>query len=167
MAAQPQLFPVEPAMPERRSYGAARFRLSLVREAGDAFDTAAPTDMGNPEKVAAWLAQRFSDEPAEVMSVLFLDVRNRLLGYSVAYRGTIARAAVEPRGVLVPALLANAAGIVLHHNHPSGDTSPSAEDLALTRRVADAGEIVGVRLLDHVITGGPGRWVSLRRRGGW
>jgi hypothetical protein len=66
----------------------------------------------------------------------FLDVRNRAIGYQLAYIGTLARAAVEPRGIFSAALLAYAAGIILFHNHPSGDPSPSAEDLAFTRRMA-------------------------------
>ena len=59
------------------------------------------------------------------------------------------------------------AGMLLFHTHPSGDPSPSAEDLAFTRRLADAGDLLGVKLHDHVILGGGHRWVSLRRRGGW
>ena len=60
-----------------------------------------------------------------------------------------------------------AAGLVLFHTHPSGDPSPSAEDLAFTRRLAEAGEVVGVRLVDHLVLGATGAWVSLRERGGW
>jgi DNA repair protein RadC len=159
-----------PGLPAKtRDRTISRFRLSLVREEASRFDSEAPqaVDLGNPEACAQWLLKRFADEPNELMSVLMLDVRNRLIGYSVAYRGGMARMAVEPRGVLVPAMLSNAAGILLHHNHPSGDPSPSAEDIAFTRRVADAGDVVGVRLLDHIVTGDGGRWVSLRRRGGW
>jgi DNA repair protein RadC len=57
--------------------------------------------------------------------------------------------------------------LILFHNHPSGDPAPSAEDLAFTRRLAEAGEILGIRLLDHIIVGEPPAYVSLRRRGGW
>ena len=61
----------------------------------------------------------------------------------------------------------SAAGFVLFHTHPSGDPSPSAEDLAFTRRMAEAGDLIGVELLDHLILGSAGRWVSLGRRGAW
>jgi DNA repair protein RadC len=64
-------------------------------------------------------------------------------------------------------LLANAASIILFHNHPSGDPSPSAEDLALTRRMADAGELLGIRVVDHIVVGEAPAFVSLKRRGGW
>lgn len=164
-----------PAAPRRapRSLRAApaisRFRLELVREAREPFDAAGLDAMplGNPEAVARRAMQRFATEPFEVMVAAYLDVRNRLIGYHVAYRGTLGRAAVEPRGILAPALLCNAGGFVLIHNHPSGDPSPSAEDLAFTRRMSDAGETLGIHLLDHLVIGDAGRWVSLRRRGGW
>jgi DNA repair protein RadC len=123
--------------------------------------------LGHPEAVARYLLLRYSERDQEVMGALFLDVRNRLLGEAELFRGTLSRAAVEPRAVLKRALLSSAAGILLFHTHPSGDPSPSAEDLAFTRRMADAGELVGVRLLDHLILGTCHRWVSLRRRGGW
>jgi DNA repair protein RadC len=124
-------------------------------------------DMGNPEAVARYLVLRHSQDDQEVMGALYLDVRNRLLGEVELYRGTIARCTCEPRAVLKEALLKGAVGVVLWHNHPSGDPSPSAEDLAFTRRVADAGELLGIRLLDHLVLGSGMRWVSLRRRGGW
>jgi len=81
--------------------------------------------------------------------------------------GTLSRAAVEPRAILKECLLRSASGFILFHTHPSGDPSPSAEDLSFTRRMAEAGELVGVRLLDHMILGSAGRWVSLGRRGAW
>ena len=87
------------------------------------------------------------------------------IGHQLAYIGTLTRAAVEPRGILTAALLSNAAGILLFHNHPSGDPSPSAEDLAFTRRMAEAGEVVGVRVVDHIIIGEAPAFVSLRQRG--
>ncbi len=123
--------------------------------------------LGNPEAVARYLLLRYAERDQEVMGALFLDVRNRLLGEAELYRGTLARAAVEPRAILKQALLRSAAGVLLFHTHPSGDPSPSAEDLAFTRRLADAGELLGVRLLDHLVLGAGHRWVSLRRRGGW
>ena len=99
------------------------------------------------------------------MCALYLDTRNRPLGWTVAHIGTINRAAVEPRSILVTGLDLNAAGFVIAHNHPSGDPSPSAEDLAFTRRMAEAGELVGIRLIDHIILGDDDRWISLRQRG--
>ena len=101
------------------------------------------------------------------MGALFLDVRGKLLADKELYRGTLSRAAVEPREVLKEALRRGAAGVVLFHTHPSGDPSPSPEDFAFTRRMSSAADVVGVRLIDHMILGASGRWVSLRERGGW
>ena len=142
-----------------------RFRLSLVREAESTYRSDL---LDRPESVAAWLWQEiYHDAPQEQMSAVFVDVRNRLIGYQVAYVGTIARAACEPRAILTAGLLCNATGFILAHNHPSGDPSASAEDLSFTRRMAEAGELVGVKLLDHMIIGDSARWTSLGRRGAW
>jgi DNA repair protein RadC len=123
--------------------------------------------LAHPAAVARYLAMRYARVEQEVMGALFLDTRNRLLGEREVFRGTLNRAAVEPRALLKEALLRGAAAILLFHTHPSGDPSPSAEDLTFTRRLAEAGEAVGVRLLDHLVLGDASRWVSLRERGAW
>lgn len=121
----------------------------------------------HPAAVASYLSLRYTIKDQEVMGALYLDTRNRLIAECEIYRGTLNRAAVEPRAVLKRGLLRDAAGLVLFHTHPSGDPSPSAEDLAFTRRMAQAGDVVGVRLVDHLILGAAGRWTSLQKRGGW
>ena len=123
--------------------------------------------LNNPGKVASYLQLRYSCGEQEVMGCLFLDTRNRLIGEREVFRGTLNRAAVEPRPLLKQALLCDAAGIVVFHTHPSGDPSPSVEDLAFTKRLAEAAEIVGLQLVDHLVIGGGGRWVSLRERISW
>lgn len=123
--------------------------------------------MSHPGAVARYLALRFAAPGQEIMGALYLDSRNRLMGEQEVYRGTLNRAAVEPRAVLKEGLLRDAAGFVLFHTHPSGDPSPSAEDLAFTRRLAQSGELIGVRLIDHLIIGAGDTWISLRQRGGW
>ena len=123
--------------------------------------------LANPAAVASYLALRYAVRDQEVMGALYLDVRNRLVADRELFRGALSRAAVEPRQLLREGLLLGAAGLILFHTHPSGDPSPSAEDLAFTRRLAEAGETVGVRLVDPLVLGGVGRWVSLRERGAW
>lgn len=118
-----------------------------------------------PNEVASYLAFRYRTRDQEVVGALFLDSRNRLMGEKEIFRGTLSRAAVEPREILKEGLLRGAAGILLFHTHPSGDPSPSTDDLLFTRRLAEAGEVVGVRLVDHMILGDAGRWVSLHQRG--
>lgn len=160
--------PPRPA-PTPEPHTVSRFRLALVREEAAVYDASGdPENLSNPDRIAAVLWERiFEAEPRECMVAVYLDIRNRLIGWTVAYSGGLGRCVVEPRGILVPALLANAAGIVLAHNHPSGDPSPSPDDLAFTRRVADAAETIGIRLHDSLVVADAARWVSLQQRGGW
>jgi DNA repair protein RadC len=123
--------------------------------------------MSHPGAVARYLVLRYAQRDQEVMGALYLDTRHRLIAASEIFRGTVSRAAVEPREVLKEGLVRGACGVVLFHTHPSGDPSPSLEDLAFTRRMAEAGDAVGIRLIDHLILGGTRRWVSLAERGAW
>jgi DNA repair protein RadC len=92
----------------------------------------------------------------EVFHVACLDVRNRLLRDARVAEGGFASCALLPREVFAPAMREGAVAVILVHNHPSGDTQPSADDLALTARLARAGEILGIRVVDHVIIGAEG-----------
>jgi DNA repair protein RadC len=123
--------------------------------------------MGRPGTVARYVALRYGARDQEVMGALFVDIRNRLLAEREIYRGTLNRAAVEPREILKEGLLRGAAGVIVFHNHPSGDPSPSGEDILFTRRMAEAGEAVGVRLVDHLVVSARGAWASLKDRGAW
>ena len=121
--------------------------------------------LSHPQAVARYLCLRYALGEQEVMGALFLDTRNRLIDEREIFRGTLSRAAVEPRALLKQGLLRDAAALILFHTHPSGDPSPSPEDLAFTRRMGEAGEVVGIRLVDHLIVGSGSRWVSLKQRG--
>lgn len=120
-----------------------------------------------PDDVAAYLTMRYSRSDQEAMGALYLDVRRRLITDEVVFRGTLTRISVEPRQVLRRCLELDAVSFVLFHTHPSGDPAPSLDDLDFTRRVASAAEAVGVELLDHLILGSAGRWVSLKKRQAW
>jgi DNA repair protein RadC len=115
--------------------------------------------------VAEYLHLRYRNPDQEVMGALYLDVQSRLLGEAELYRGTLCRVAVEPRALLKTGLLHSASAMVMFHTHPSGDPAPSCEDMVFTRRAAAAGELVGIRLVDHIILGHAGCWVSLKNRG--
>lgn len=104
------------------------------------------------------------DEPGEVFGILCLSTRNAVIGYHEVSRGTLDASLVHPREVFKAALLANAAGIILAHNHPSGDPTPSADDRILTDRLKAAGELLGVTVLDHIVVG-DGAQVSMRELG--
>ncbi len=121
--------------------------------------------LDRPETVARYLRLRYALGDQEVVGAIFLDVRGRLVDECEIYRGALSRAAVEPRGILKRALLSRASSFVLFHTHPSGDPTPSQPDLVFTRRMADAGRVVGIELVDHLILGTDGRWLSMRSRG--
>ena len=119
----------------------------------------------SPDLVKEFLRRAQPDDAQERTGALFLNARNRLLRNDAEiYRGTLDRAVVEPREILRRALLTKAAGVILYHNHPSGDPAPSREDREFTRRLAAASEAVGVRLLDHIVVGREG-CVSFREAG--
>lgn len=121
--------------------------------------------LSNPARVARYLVLRFALRDQEVMGALYLDQVHRLLSEGEVFRGTVQRAAVEPRQILAPALARGARGVLLFHTHPSGDPTPSLEDQGFTRRMHDACTAVGVTLVDHLILGSTQRWVSLHSRG--
>jgi DNA repair protein RadC len=117
-----------------------------------------------PEESARYLLPRYSCRPTETFGLLCLDVRQRLKREVVVSLGCLTSSLVHPREVFQEAIVSRAAALVLFHNHPSGDPEPSAEDLALTRRLLSAGSLLGIQVLDHLILGA-GRYVSLKERG--
>jgi DNA repair protein RadC len=118
-----------------------------------------------PGEAAPLLAQYIGDTDREVFVVALLTVRHRVLGLHTVSVGCLPSSLVHPREVFKPAILAGSAALLLAHNHPSGDPEPSAEDIALTRRLTSAGQLLGIEILDHLILGEAGRFVSLRERG--
>ena len=151
---------------ERRMGPATAGRLRAAIELGAAL--AREDDprrvLTSPGEAARFLSPRYSLRALEVFGLLALDVRHRLTREVELSTGCLTASLVHPREVFKAALDARAAAVVLFHNHPSGDPEPSAEDLALTRRLAAAGTLLGVEVLDHVVLGA-GRYVSLKERG--
>ena len=117
-----------------------------------------------PEDVFQRFSARLRRLRQERFVVVLLDGRHRVIAEEVISQGTLTASLVHPREVFRPALRACAAAVILVHNHPSGDPTPSAEDRAVTTRLAEAGEILGVRVLDHVVVAERG-FVSLRESG--
>jgi DNA repair protein RadC len=100
----------------------------------------------------------------EELRVLLLDTKNVVIGERTVYRGNLAGSSVRVGEVYRDAVRACAAAIIVAHNHPSGDTSPSGEDLRITAEIAEAGRLLDIELLDHLVIG-RGRWSSLRALG--
>lgn len=117
-----------------------------------------------PEEGARYLLPRYGSRPVETFGLLALDVRHRLKKEAVVSVGCLTSSLVHPREVFQEAVVSRAAGLILFHNHPSGDPEPSPEDVTLTRRLASAGTLMGIEILDHLILGA-GRFVSLKQRG--
>jgi DNA repair protein RadC len=146
-----------------RPYTIPGFRIALVREPG--VKLAERPHLRTCAEAAPILAQYIGDTDREVFAVALLTIRHRLLGLHTVSVGCLSSSMVHPREVFKPAILAGSAALLLAHNHPSGDPEPSAEDLALTRRLAAAGALLGIEVLDHVVLGEADRFVSLRERG--
>lgn len=120
--------------------------------------------LDRPEAVADYLTLRYGHERVELFGVLTLDVRHRLLRVHELHRGARAHTDIEPSEVFNSAIVDNAHNVILWHTHPSGDPMPSGDDEALTRRLADAGRLLGIAVLDHLVVA-RGGFVSLRQRG--
>ncbi|HOC22046.1 MAG: DNA repair protein RadC [Chloroflexi bacterium] len=117
-----------------------------------------------PQDAANLLIPLIGHQEQEHFVVLYLDTRNRVMDREVLYKGSLNTSLVRIAEVFRGAIRRNCAAIIVAHNHPSGDPSPSPEDVALTRRLVEAGKLVEVEVLDHVVIG-QGRFVSLRERG--
>jgi DNA repair protein RadC len=121
-------------------------------------------EVTSPEAAAELLVPLLADCDREVSVVLHLDQKHRLLDVDLLSVGSVGQTFMGPREVFRPALLAGAAAVVVAHLHPSGDPTPSRDDEQVTRRLARAGDLVGVEVLDHLVVGGYG-WVSMARAG--
>lgn len=120
--------------------------------------------LASPRDSAAFLKAQLAHKPYEVFACLFLDNRHRVLAFEELFRGTLDGAAVHPREVVRASLKHNAAAVILAHNHPSGVAEPSAADRNITRQLRDALQLVGVRVLDHLVVGA-GEPTSMAARG--
>ena len=143
-----------------RGYVGYRTRLEIVR---DNVDTREPLLISKPGEVYAFLRNVRNRDRESLYSIL-LDATNHVIGCDEVARGELNTTRCSPREIYKSALLANALGTILAHNHPSGNLEPSPEDIEFTRAVSRAGEVLGVELYDHVIVTHMG-YTSFRERG--
>ena len=120
--------------------------------------------MKTPEDIVAVVRSRLKDKKKEYFLALLLDTRNQLIKAAEISIGSLDTSIVHPREVFKEAISASAAVVVFVHNHPSGDCMASDDDINLTKRLSEAGEIVGIDVLDHIIIGGMSH-ISLKREG--
>jgi len=124
----------------------------------------APERVRGPQDVHRYYASRLRDLPVEEFHVLALGSQSQILGDVLVTRGILNSSLVHPREVFRAAIAEAAAGIIVVHNHPSGDPTPSADDRSVTRQLVDAGRLLDVPVYDHVVIGG-GRFVSFAEAG--
>ena len=114
--------------------------------------------LNSPENVIQFLTDEFASFDREVFGILNLNTQNQVINMNIVSVGVIDQAIVSPREIFKSSILSNAASILLLHNHPSGKVTPSREDLQITDQLCNAGMLLGIRVLDHVIIGGRNGW---------
>ena len=142
------------------------FKLQLVKESGKSYPQYERGEVTSPNKVADLLFDLEIDkEPIESFYLILYDTRLKVIGLTKLSTGTINQSLVDIRSIMQAALLGNAYGIMLAHNHPSGDSRPSASDILATKKVDEAAELLGIHMLDHVVIGHDGEFTSLKAEG--
>ena len=127
-------------------------------------ETGAKTTVKTPDEVVGLVKGRLRRKKKEYFLALFLDTRSQVIKVSEISVGSLDTSIVHPREVFKEAMSVSAASVIVLHNHPSGDPQPSEDDIKLTKRLVEAGEIVGIEVLDHIIIGDKG-YLSLKREG--
>jgi DNA repair protein RadC len=117
----------------------------------------------NPQDAAALLILQMGHLDQEEMRTMLLDTKNKVISIVTVYRGTVNTSQVRVAEVYKEAIRTNATSLILAHNHPSGEPDPSPEDVLVTRKIVEAGELLEVECLDHLVIG-QGRYVSMRER---
>ena len=142
-------------------------QLKAAFELGKRLATTAADDkpaIGCPADAAALVMEQLRYQDREHLVALFLDTRNRVIAQRTISVGSLTASIIHPREVFKEAISRSAAAVIVLHNHPSGDPSPSEEDRAITARLKEAGGLIGIPVLDHIIIGA-GKFVSLKEKG--
>ena len=142
------------------------FSLRVVKERSGNYDFE-DKKISSPSKARDILEEVFelSELAEEVFILMCLDTKNKVTGLFKVSQGSLNASIVHPREVFKRALMQNSNAVVLAHNHPSGDVTPSGEDISVTRRLQEAGDILDIKVLDHLIIGAGGRYKSFKEDG--
>jgi DNA repair protein RadC len=156
------------ALCERRGIGPVKAaQLKAAIELGRRLSVASPEEkpvIQSPEDAAALLLYEMGALEQEHLRVLLLDTRNRVMRAVEVYRGSLNSSTIRIGEIFRDAIFANAAAIIVAHNHPSGDPTPSPEDVRVTKTLVESGELLDIEVLDHLIIG-KNRYISLKSRG--
>jgi DNA repair protein RadC len=142
-------------------------QLKAALEIGERLRRATPDEkpvIHSPQDAAELVQHELSALEQEELRVILLDTRNRVQGIETVYRGSLNSSQVRVGELFKAAIRKNAAAVIIAHNHPSGDPTPSPDDVAVTRAFTQAGKLLDVEVLDHLVIG-MNRWVSLKERG--
>lgn len=152
----------------RRGIGQAKAaQLKAAIEFGRRLAASTPEDrplVQSPDQAAALILYEMGALEREQLKVLLLDTRNRLMQIVEVYRGSLNTSLIRVGEIFRDAVRANAAAVIVAHNHPSGDPSPSAEDVAVTKAMVEAGKLLDIEVLDHLVIG-QNRYVSMKAKG--
>ena len=129
----------------------AAYRVMLVRDQHLPFEQSTLSDSHQAQSIVRKLIKTYGQSDREQFCVVLLNTKNVFIGLNIVSTGAVSSAHVSPREVLKPAILANAAAMILSHNHPSGDVAPSREDEAITARIVQACHIIGIQVHEHLI----------------
>ena len=140
-----------------------RYSLRLVKESGNRYEFENKI-VKTPEKAHQVFIEtlELDKRTEEVFAMLALDIKNKLIGVFEVSVGNLTSSLVKPREVFKRAISLNGAGIILAHNHPSGDSQPSEDDIKLTKNLVEAGEIVDIEIIDHLVIGDEAKYVSMK-----
>jgi DNA repair protein RadC len=127
------------------------YRIALVRDSSLPFDRCRIANSSQAHPIIRKLIETHGQSDREQFCVVMLNVKNEITGVNIVSTGSVSSASVCPREVLKPAILSNAAAMILSHNHPSGDVEPSQEDLAVTKTIIQASRIIGIQVHEHII----------------
>ncbi|CQR73271.1 hypothetical protein SOV_50530 [Sporomusa ovata DSM 2662] len=142
-----------------------RYTVKLIKEGG--INYSLEEAVISPEIAKDVIERVFalSTSTVEKLGIITLNVKNKIAGLHLIAVGSLNQAFVGAREIFQQALLNNASSIILFHNHPSGNSEPSDADIQLTKKVEDAGQLLGIKVLDHIIVGECGEYVSLKAKG--
>ena len=150
MPIQQDLFSVPVKDPNRCKF-ISNYRVALVHDQHISFEQCQLSNSHQAQPIICKLIETYGQSDREQFCVVLLNAKNEIVGLNIVATGAVTSAQVHPREVLKPAILANACGMILSHNHPSGDVFPSAEDIALTKSIVHAAHIIGIQVHEHLI----------------
>jgi len=142
-----------------------KYSLKVVKESGGRYDLEKEISTPNSAMQVFTEVLELDRKSEEVFAILTLDVKSQLTGVFEVSKGSLSSSIVTPREVFKRAILQNAKAILLAHNHPSGNPEPSGDDIQITERLVEAGDLLGINVFDHLIIGSSSNFVSLKERG--